>query len=344
MRKLIVSESGERVFKFIEKHVSFCNKDACVLSTTTLFNVEYLEDEYYNNIINLKRINDIRRINKFFNAVNEKLPKNGLFIGCVETYDLHYKKIIKEYPPILNVIYYFFDFIFSRIFPKLPIAKQIYFSLTKGVNRVISRPEALGRLYSCGFKVLDEQYIDLKLYFVAQKVKEPIRDMSPSYGYLFNMKRIGKKGKIIKVYKFRTMHPYSEYLQEYVYEKNNLDEGGKLKDDFRVTKSGKFMRKFWIDELPMIINFFKGDLKIVGVRPISKHYLSLYSDEVRNFRIKFKPGLIPPYYADMPKTIEEIQASEMKYLKAYQKNPIITDIRYFFVCLYNIFIKKARSK
>ena len=57
------------------------------------------------------------------------------------------------------------------------------------------------------------------------------------------------------------MHAYSEYIQAYVYEKNKLAEGGKLKDDFRVSTLGKMFRKYWIDELPMIWNVFRGDLK-----------------------------------------------------------------------------------
>ena len=73
------------------------------------------------------------------------------------------------------------------------------------------------------------------------------------------------------------MHPYAEYLQKFVYEKFSLQEGGKFNNDFRVASWGKVFRKLWIDELPMIINFFKGDLKLVGVRPLSNHYLNLYS-------------------------------------------------------------------
>ena len=65
------------------------------------------------------------------------------------------------------------------------------------------------------------------------------------------------------------MDAYSEYLQHYVYEKNNLAEGGKMKDDFRISTLGRFFRKYWIDELPMITNLLNGDLKIVGVRPLS---------------------------------------------------------------------------
>jgi Sugar transferases involved in lipopolysaccharide synthesis len=149
--------------------------------------------------------------------------------------------------------------------------------------------------------------------------------------------------KLFHVYKFRTMHPYSEYLQKYVFEKNKLQEGGKIKDDFRITYWGRIMRKLWIDELPMFINFFKGDLKLVGVRPLSKHYLSLYDDELRELRMRYKPGLVPPFYADMPKTLEEIIESEKRYLHQFEKYGFITDTKYFFKAVYNILIKRARS-
>ncbi|MCK5765126.1 MAG: sugar transferase, partial [Bacteroidales bacterium] len=156
--------------------------------------------------------------------------------------------------------------------------------------------------------------------------------------------RIGKNGKTIYVYKMRTMHPYSEYLQEYVYAQSQLQEGGKFKNDFRVHTAGKIMRKFWIDELPMLFNLLKGDLKIVGVRPLSQHYFDLYYEELREKRIKIKPGLVPPFYTDMPKTLEEIQESELRYLDAYDKRPFLTDMRYFWKAMYNIVFRKARSK
>jgi lipopolysaccharide/colanic/teichoic acid biosynthesis glycosyltransferase len=172
----------------------------------------------------------------------------------------------------------------------------------------------------------------------------PCIDPNPSYGPLFKMKRTGYRGKPIFVYKFRTMHPYAEYLQKFVYDKFSLQEGGKFNNDFRVTSWGKVFRKLWIDELPMFINFFKGELKLVGVRPLSNHYLSLYSTELRMRRINYKPGLVPPFYVDMPKTLSEIMQSEERYLDLYDKHPVLTDIKYFFKAAYNIAIRKKRSK
>jgi lipopolysaccharide/colanic/teichoic acid biosynthesis glycosyltransferase len=139
------------------------------------------------------------------------------------------------------------------------------------------------------------------------------------------------------------MHPYSEYLQDYVYRQNKLQQNGKLKNDYRVCTVGQFLRKYWIDELPMLINFFKGDLKLVGVRPISNHYFNLYSEELKQKRIHHKPGLLPPFYADLPKTMEEIMESELKYLEAYEKHPLKTDWKYFWKVFVNIVFKKARS-
>ncbi len=139
------------------------------------------------------------------------------------------------------------------------------------------------------------------------------------------------------------MYPYSEYLQDYVFQKNSLQVGGKLKDDFRVSPMGKFLRKVWLDEFPMLLNLLKGEIKIVGVRPLSKQYFNLYSQELQTKRIQVKPGLIPPFYVDLPKTLDEIQESEMRYLESYAQSPLKTDWHYFWHALYNITLKKARS-
>ena len=160
---------------------------------------------------------------------------------------------------------------------------------------------------------------------------------------MIHLLRIGRGGRLVKIYKLRTMHPYSEYIQEYVYTQNHLASGGKIRDDFRVTTLGRFLRRYWLDELPSLWNWLRGDVKIVGVRPLSRHYFSLYSPELQQRRIGFKPGLIPPFYADLPESLEEIQASEMRYLDAYEKAPLRTDWRYFRKAVYNIVVRGAKS-
>lgn len=343
VKEIIINESGKPIYDYISQFIDVGNPKNLLVSTTTQFNIDKLPAGTYNSIANLHRINDFRRINKFFESVNTKLPLGGIYIDNAETFGLRKKRILQQYPPIINRIYYMFDFIFMRGFPKLPILKNFYFYATLGRNRVLSRAETLGRLYSCGFEVLEEKYIEGDLYFTARKTKKPYYDETPSYGPLFKMNRIGKNGKTIGVYKFRTMHPYAEYLQDYVVGKYGLSEEGKVANDFRLNFWGKFLRKYWLDELPQLINVFKGDMKLVGVRPLSRNFFNLYSDELKEKRLKHKPGLIPPFYVDLPKSLEEIMESELKYLELYEKKPFKTDFVYFRKAFFNIVFRRARS-
>jgi len=305
--------------------------------------INTVQDDKFELIVHEKRINDVRFLNKYFEEINKNLKNGGIFKGNVETYSVRRKRILKKFPAPFNRIYLFFDTLLVRISPKLRITKHLYFNITRGKGRVLSKAETYGRLYSCGFKMITEEYKNGKIYFTFKKVKEPFYPDKPSYGFIIALNRIGKNGKLFKVYKLRTMRPFSEYLQEYVFQKNDLKDGGKIKDDFRISPEGKILRKFWIDELPMIFNLLKGEMKLIGVRPLSEHYFSLYTKELQKLRVKTKPGLIPPFYVDMPVTLEEIIASEIKYLKAYQKRPYHTDFSYFFKSLYNILIKRKRS-
>jgi lipopolysaccharide/colanic/teichoic acid biosynthesis glycosyltransferase len=302
-----------------------------------------MKDKELEQVVNEERINDVRYLNKYFENVNRTLKLGGIFKGNVETYLVRRERILKKFPVPFNKIYLFFDTFLVRVSPKLWITKNLYFIITNGKGRVLSKAETYGRLYSCGFEIVDEEYKNNKIYFTFKKVKNPFYDMNPSYGFLIRLNRIGKHGKSIKVYKLRTMRPYSEYLQEYIFKKNDLQEGGKIKNDFRISPEGRLFRKFWIDELPMLINILKGDMKIVGVRPLSKHFFSLYSKELQEKRIQFKPGFIPPFYVDLPKTFDEIMASELKYLNSYSKAPFKTDVLYFLLAFKNVLFKGARS-
>ena len=335
---------SEEILFFIKKYINLDSNSSYITATSTNFNINKLQNNTYSSIINFKKINDIRYINKFFESINSKLSKSGLYFGKVETYPNRRKSLLEKYPPIINWIFYIIDTFFTRVFPKLSITKKLYFYLTKGKGRVISRAETFGRLYSCGFQIEDEKSIDNSLYFIAKKIKDPVFDSDPTYGPLISLKRVGLNGKLINVYKLRTMHPFSEYLQEYIFNQNKLQKGGKIKNDFRITPEGRLFRKFWIDEIPMLFNILKGDMKIVGVRPLSEHFFSLYDKDLQEKRIKNKPGFIPPYYVDLPKTMTEIMESERKYLSLYKKNPIRTDIKYFFLAFKNVLFKGVRSK
>jgi hypothetical protein len=344
IKHAVSQECGKGIYLFMCRFLDDASKKTLMLSTSSRFNIEMQPENFYKAVVNMKRVNDIRYINKFFESVNRKLPEGGTFIGCAETKEQRKKRILRKYPPLFNWWFYAMDYILKRVFPKFIFTHRIYYFLTRGNNRVLSRAELLGRLYSCGFVLEGDEFVNGLYCFSAKKVKEPVYDFDPTYGMFIKLRRIGKEGRIIRVYKFRTMHPYAEYLQNYVFENNHLDAGGKYKNDFRVTTIGKLIRSLWIDELPMLFNVLKGEIKLVGVRPLSLNYFNLYDKGLQEKRIRYKPGLIPPFYADMPKTLEEIQLSEAKYLDAYSASPFITDFRYFRMALWNIVFKSARSK
>ncbi len=333
----------DSLISYSEKFVGTNTNKTIIIKLQKPKDVNKLPDLNYDNIINLSKVNDFSDINEAFIAINKKIIYNGILVGNVESFTNRKARILSKYPKRINKIYYFFDVLVSRYLVKFSICRKVHYFITGGKNKAISRTETLGRLYACGFEVIDETFINNRLYFAARKKSAPLFEEKKKYGLIIKLKRHGYKGKLFNVYKLRTMYPYSEYLQDYIFKKNNLEEGGKFKNDFRITPEGKIFRKFWIDEIPMLVNLLKGDIKLVGVRPLSEHYFSLYTDELKEKRKKHKPGLIPPYYVDLPKTLDEIMDSEKKYFEQYEKSPLITDIKYFFKIFYNIIVKKARS-
>ena len=97
-------------------------------------------------------------------------------------------------------------------------------------------------------------------------------------GAFFTQKRTGKDGKIFKVIKFKTMT-------------DEKDENGNLLPDVkRLTKVGKFVRSTSLDELPQLLNVFKGDMSLIGPRPLLPEYLPLYSPEQLR-RHEVRPGI-----------------------------------------------------
>ena len=108
----------------------------------------------------------------------------------------------------------------------------------------------------------------------------------------FIHERIGFQGKKFKLIKFRTMVDNAEDMIASFNpeQKKEWEENFKLKDDPRITKIGKFLRKTSLDELPQLINILKGDMSFVGPRPIVEDELSWYGDNKEKL-LSVKPGL-----------------------------------------------------
>lgn len=153
---------------------------------------------------------------------------------------------------------------------------------------------------------------------------------------IFSQKRVGLNGEVFYMYKFRSMVVNAEELKKKLQHKNEMSGPMfKIKDDPRITKIGKFIRKTSVDELPQLFNVLKGDMSLVGPRP------SL-PDEVREFehwmleRLEVKPGLTC-YWQVMGRNeidFEDWMRLDIKYVR--EKN-IWLDIRLIFKTFFVLF-------
>jgi len=103
-------------------------------------------------------------------------------------------------------------------------------------------------------------------------------------GIIYKQIRLGKNGKSFNLYKFRTMHINSEI---------NTGPIWADKNDSRITREGKILRKFHLDEIPQLYNVFKGHMSIVGPRPERPHIVNILKKEIPSYthRMRVKPGI-----------------------------------------------------
>lgn len=134
---------------------------------------------------------------------------------------------------------------------------------------------------------------------------------------IFKHKRIGKDGKEIYIYKFRTMvENAQDLIKSFTPEqKKEFKENFKLENDPRITKVGNFLRKTSLDELPQLINILKGDLALIGPRPVINDELEKYSTNKSKF-LSVTPGLTGYWAANgrSNTTYEQRMTMELYYV------------------------------
>ncbi len=141
---------------------------------------------------------------------------------------------------------------------------------------------------------------------------------SPGASPVFSQDRVGRDGKVFKCYKFRSMVPDAESKLQEVLLQNEMDGPVfKMKDDPRVTRVGRFLRKTSIDELPQLVNILKGDMSIVGPRPALPREVAEYTDYEKQ-RLYVTPGLTC-YWQIQPNrnelTFDEWMDLDLKYIQ-----------------------------
>lgn len=186
---------------------------------------------------------------------------------------------------------------------KVEVRKVLY----KVVKRLM---DILGGLVGCVLLVP----ITVAVYIARKVLKE---DDGPLF---YEHLRYGKDGKKFRIYKFRSMcidadKKLKEYLEQNEEAKREFEENHKLKEDPRITRLGKFIRKTSVDELPQFINVLKGDMSIIGPRPIVDGEIEKYGENKGKF-LSVRPGLTGYWAANGRSdiTYEERMKMELYYV------------------------------
>lgn len=277
------------------------------------------------------RFNDVRRLNRFFLECTERIAMGGYLAG--RYLPLTPFRGAGDIP----------GFIWRRAFPKIPWLNKLYFAWTKGENRAFSKAEIWGRLSYCGMNVVAESAGDGERWLIARRVSPPVENRKPTYYPIVSLEKVGLDGETFHTHKIRTMFPFSEFLQKRIFEDHGLASTGKFRNDFRLTEYGPFLRKYWLDELPGVFDWVRGDIKLVGLRATSRHYLSLYPKELYDLYIQVKPGLVPPIFAESTGGFDQIVRVELTYLQRYWEHPFRTDVRYLLETIGDIVFRGIRS-
>ena len=150
---------------------------------------------------------------------------------------------------------------------------------------------------------------------------------------IFKQERVGLHNKVFKMYKFRTMEVQKQSAEENAWT---------VKNDPRVTKVGKFMRKTSLDELPQLFNILMGEMSLVGPRPERPQWVDKYKEEIPRYMIKHqvRPGLtgwaqVNGYRGDT--SIRKRIEYDLFYIENWS---LALDIKILFMTIFKGFVNK----
>lgn len=205
--------------------------------------------------------------------------------------------------------------------------KPVYFFVKRVIDIVLSL---------CGLIILSPVFL-----LIAILIKK-----DDGGAVFYKHKRIGHMNQDIYLYKFRSMiskyKTFDEFYQTLsIEQKEEWDENFKLENDPRITKIGNFLRKTSLDELPQIINILKGDMSIIGPRPVVDDEIEKYGKDKAKF-LSVKPGLTGYWAANgrSATTYEDRINMELYYVDHCS---LLLDIQIFFKTILSV-LKKEGAK
>ena len=136
----------------------------------------------------------------------------------------------------------------------------------------------------------------------------------------------------------------AKYLHKKLIKDGGYNKIGKVSNDYRITRIGRFLRKYYLDEIPQLINLLKGDIKLVGCRPVGTFFLTNYPENTYKMRLSHKPGIISPAIADNARKIEDVIISEHRFLSDLSEKPFATKQKVLTRAFRNVLTGKINSQ
>lgn len=209
--------------------------------------------------------------------------------------------------------------------------KKVRINIEKGIKRLVDIIAGL-----VGTILLIP--ITICIYIAKKILKE---DDGPIF---YEQLRIGKNGKHFKLHKYRSMivgadEILKEYLSENEEARIEFEKNQKLKNDPRITKLGNFLRKTSLDEFPQFINILKGDMSLVGPRPIVDREVELFGDKMKTVH-SVRPGLTGYWAANGRSDTTYEQRVEMEAYYA-ENFSLLLDIKIIFKTIKSVIKKEG---
>ncbi len=182
---VLKKHSSMEVYRFISEQLDLQKYSRSILfCTREMSRTNDVDFDNLRAIINLKRLNYAKDIDEHLRALNTLLPDGGIYIGRAETYWERKKRIKRLWGKRLGAAVWIIDSIINRAFARMRVVEHIYRWITGGTFHMLSNTEMLGRLFYCGFSLIDTIRVDGLEYFSVIKTKEPSTAPPPSNAYV----------------------------------------------------------------------------------------------------------------------------------------------------------------
>lgn len=294
-----------------------------------LMGIVLTDDSYKSNVNGTKIVAKVDNLIEFCQSAS----LDEVYIALEDAHNAKVVTLMNTLSEMGIIIHY------QMMVPELTGAKQKVLSQTGTSYNVTyaSRMVPMGQLVLKRIIDICGALVGCVILVIITIVFGPLIKLESPGPVFFAQKRVGKNGRIFKMYKFRSMYADAEERKKELMAQNEMSGFMfKMENDPRITKIGGFMRKTSLDEFPQFLNILKGDMSLVGTRPPTLDEFSQYSPYHKK-RLSFRPGLTGMWQVNGRSDItdfEEIVRLDVEYIEEWS---VGLDIKILLKTVFTVF-------